>query len=201
MGYADGKYSWMGYKVQLLETGQFENGLREGKVTEFYNGCVFIEYNFHKGIDTSRTYHLYHSIDSGRCVKKQSIMNFDFKNKKELLQFFDTSGKELKRAEMELKYGHMPNDPKNTQGNWYQYLSYVYRDTVPESRIKNCDGKSELKFIKNGMIHIQKGEFRNCNFINGDIWIYDKNGLLLKIMVYKDGKYVGDKMLPENEKK
>lgn len=39
------------------------------------------------------------------------------------------------------------------------------------------------------------GEFKNCQLYNGKQYLYDKNGLLLRILIYKNGKYFGDGQL------
>lgn len=36
------------------------------------------------------------------------------------------------------------------------------------------------------------GEYRNGILWNGKHYVYDKNGLLIKIEIYKEGKYAGD---------
>ena len=41
------------------------------------------------------------------------------------------------------------------------------------------------------------GEFKDNRLMNGKWYIYDDNGILLRIAVYKDGIYVGDTQ-PEN---
>ena len=38
----------------------------------------------------------------------------------------------------------------------------------------------------------EDGEFKEGKLLNGKKYIYDKNGLLEKIGIYKEGKYVGD---------
>ncbi|MBK7309799.1 MAG: hypothetical protein IPI93_03160 [Sphingobacteriaceae bacterium] len=38
----------------------------------------------------------------------------------------------------------------------------------------------------------KEGEFKDNRFINGKAYIYDENGILTRIAVYKDGVYVGD---------
>lgn len=47
---------------------------------------------------------------------------------------------------------------------------------------------------------VTKGIFHGCEFINGEQRIYDRDGRLIQIKLYKDGKYVGDAPLPIEEK-
>ncbi|TND03180.1 MAG: MORN variant repeat-containing protein [Bacteroidetes bacterium] len=41
-----------------------------------------------------------------------------------------------------------------------------------------------------------KGVFKNWKLMDGEQYIYDPNGILIRIKAFKDGKYVGDKPLP-----
>jgi len=45
----------------------------------------------------------------------------------------------------------------------------------------------------------QKGYFRNYRLINGEWYRYDDNGILISIEIYKNGKYVGEGVLPEEK--
>ena len=42
---------------------------------------------------------------------------------------------------------------------------------------------------------LYEGEFKNCSLWNGKYYIYDKDGLLLKVEIYKNGKYFSDGQL------
>ena len=42
----------------------------------------------------------------------------------------------------------------------------------------------------------QKGLFKNYRLIDGEVYRYDDNGILLAIEIYKNGKYVGEGVLP-----
>lgn len=58
----------------------------------------------------------------------------------------------------------------------------------PETLIHNpyLDGRVNKKQID------EDGEFKDGKLWNGKKYVYDKNGLLDKIEIYKEGKYVGD---------
>lgn len=43
----------------------------------------------------------------------------------------------------------------------------------------------------------QKGMFKNYRLIDGEVYRYDDNGILQLIEIYKNGKYVGEGVLPE----
>lgn len=60
------------------------------------------------------------------------------------------------------------------------------------------DGQAKL-FNMNKQIS-KEGEFRKYRLINGKDYIYNKDGILERIAVYKDGKYVGDAPIEEKDK-
>lgn len=57
------------------------------------------------------------------------------------------------------------------------------------------NGEGYWILYKNGQITM-KGTFAKKKLIDGEERIYDNNGILIKIKLYKDGKYVGDGPLP-----
>jgi antitoxin component YwqK of YwqJK toxin-antitoxin module len=76
--------------------------------------------------------------------------------------------------------------------------------TVDPNKDKKNTGKTEM-FSGNGyakLFNLNKqiskdGVFKNYKLIEGKDYIYNKNGLLIQIAVYKSGKYVGDAPLEE----
>ncbi len=80
-----------------------------------------------------------------------------------------------------IKVNHNKN--MNTYYNWdckcYKYLSVEEQNGY--RKLYN-----ELQQLKTD------GEFKSGKLLNGKFYIYDKNGLLDKIEIYKNGKYVGD---------
>lgn len=61
------------------------------------------------------------------------------------------------------------------------------------------DGKGFWILAKNGQITF-KGTFENYKLIDGEQRIYDENGKLIQIKLFKGGKYAGDGPLPKEEK-
>lgn len=59
-----------------------------------------------------------------------------------------------------------------------------------EADVKVKDGYNKLYDDQKRLV--QDGEFKGGKLWNGKHYKYDKNGLLLKIEMYKEGKYVGD---------
>jgi antitoxin component YwqK of YwqJK toxin-antitoxin module len=68
---------------------------------------------------------------------------------------------------------------------------------VSLSGVFNGNGYAKL-FNANRQVS-KDGTFLNYKLIDGKEYIYDKNGILQKIQIYKDGKYVGDGVI-ENTK-
>lgn len=71
--------------------------------------------------------------------------------------------------------------------------------TVTSSEVKpntgTFNGEGYWILYKNGQITM-KGTFAKKKLIDGEERIYDNNGILIKIKLYKAGKYVGDGPLP-----
>ncbi len=62
------------------------------------------------------------------------------------------------------------------------------------------NGEGDWILYKNGQITM-KGSFHQKKLVNGEERIYDNNGLLRQIKLYKEGKYVGDGPLPADANK
>ncbi|CAN5198682.1 hypothetical protein BH09BAC5_BH09BAC5_20770 [soil metagenome] len=62
------------------------------------------------------------------------------------------------------------------------------------------NGEGDWILYKNGQITM-KGTFHAKKLVNGEERIYDNNGLLRQIKLYKEGKYVGDGPLPADANK
>jgi len=71
--------------------------------------------------------------------------------------------------------------------------------TVTSTEVKpntgTFNGEGYWILYKNGQITM-KGTFAKKKLIDGEERIYDNNGILIKIKLYKGGKYVGDGPLP-----
>ncbi len=56
-----------------------------------------------------------------------------------------------------------------------------------------------ILYNKNKQIS-QKGEFKDGRLYNGKIYRYNKDGILIRVEVYKNGRYIGDAPLEEELK-
>jgi antitoxin component YwqK of YwqJK toxin-antitoxin module len=62
------------------------------------------------------------------------------------------------------------------------------------------NGEGPWILYKNGQISM-KGTFHNKKLVDGEERVYDNNGLLVRIKLYKAGKFVGDGPLPADANK
>lgn len=71
---------------------------------------------------------------------------------------------------------------------------------VPPTPTPHKDFCNEYAVLYNSNQQIAKrGTFKNCKLVDGEERLYDANGLLMQIRLYRDGKYVGDSPLPTEE--
>jgi antitoxin component YwqK of YwqJK toxin-antitoxin module len=70
----------------------------------------------------------------------------------------------------------------------------------PKPNTGQFNGEGYWILYKNGQITM-KGTFAKRKLIEGEERIYDKNGILIQIKLYKGGKYVGDGPLPTDANK
>jgi antitoxin component YwqK of YwqJK toxin-antitoxin module len=76
------------------------------------------------------------------------------------------------------------------------YEKGEYRYDVYLSDYPSCRGKDGYNKLYNSQKQLWKdGEFKKCQLWNGKQYLYDKNGLLHRIIIYKEGKYRGDGQL------
>jgi hypothetical protein len=65
---------------------------------------------------------------------------------------------------------------------------------------KPFDGNGYAKLFLPGARISKDGEFKNFRLIDGKDYVYNTDGLLNKIAIYKGGKYVGDAPIEEKDK-
>jgi len=61
------------------------------------------------------------------------------------------------------------------------------------------DGNGIRKLYNKDRQLSKDGEFKNYRLINGKQFKYDENGLLIKIMIFKEGRYIGDGVITEED--
>ena len=157
-----------------------DNGLRTGTQRYYYeNGNLEMEVEIYKGVEEGTMKRYYPNGDlmevkelHNGVVKKGTIQKFKQK---------DQSEPEIERpAAVEVKHS-----VRNTEDK-------------PNLAVFKFNGRNTL-YNTNRQV-TQVGEFREGRLWNGTWKRYDKNGLLQKIEVYKEGEYIGNKPIPEDEK-
>ena len=58
-------------------------------------------------------------------------------------------------------------------------------------------GNGYYKLYNKDMQIAKDGEFKDYRFINGKMYDYDQNGLLVKIKIFKNGRYIGDGVIED----
>lgn len=157
---------------QLAQEKNFNTaGKTEGPQKYVYeNGVVELEYNTKNG------------VEEGKMVRRYP--NGDIKEEK------DFAGGAVKPGTD--KQYEMVNPEKKV-------------DLTPGLKDKNATATTDkpneaTKLVKDGYNKLynsnkqisEDGEFKGGKLLNGKKYIYDKNGLLDKIEIYKNGKYAGD---------
>lgn len=172
-----------GYKDSLIR--YYENGTvafagfytatgkENGKISYYYpNGQLEKEYNSNNGVVTGKSTDYYENGD----VKK--------------ITYFDGTGTVTNTVEKEPVHPMIkvkdPNDSKEkapaivgapkTQGVKWAPNGY--------NKVYNSDGEIS-----------QDGEFKNGALWDGKVYVYDNDGILLKVKVYKNGVYHSDGQL------
>lgn len=156
-------------KVAIEKTFN-DQGKTEGPVTHYYpNGQIEYKYETSNGVPTGKAIRYYPNGDV-----------------KEITEFSD--GKVVSQ------------EPKERVNPPYKDNSADKAKDAPEMKGETNAAQKKVRdgynktYNENGDI-LQDGEFKNGKLWNGKQYIYDEDGILLKIEIYKDGKYFADGVL------
>lgn len=86
-------------------------------------------------------------------------------------------------------------DYKSAKYNYENALKYKPHDIYAKDKIDACDSLIKMPKPKKITFH---GETKNGKYWTGKEYVYDKDGVLTKIKLYKEGKYVGDAKIEDN---
>ena len=168
---------WVGNYKQYYENGQVQHefkfnagGKREGVQTYKYeNGELAVEGNFLNGKETGTIKEFYENGDL-KAEKRYDSGNVDVAS----VKFYQPSEKIVKKLEIP------DNAPK----------VIIKPDEKPITGTFTLNGKQTL-YNKNKQV-TKDGFFKDNRFVEGKAYIYNENGILTQIAVYKSGIYVGD---------
>jgi antitoxin component YwqK of YwqJK toxin-antitoxin module len=174
---------WVGDYKLYHENGQIQhefvfnqNGKRDGQQKYFYeNGQLAVEGNFANGKEAGVIKEYYENGD----VKAEKTFNDgsvdlasikEFQPKKPLVKISDAPAENAPKVTV--KPDEKPNEAVATKGPMI------------------LNGQATL-YNKNKQI-TKDGVFKDNRLMDGKAYIYDDNGILSRIAVYKNGVYVGD---------
>lgn len=197
MYYANGKLQeegnwennrWVGSYKSYYENGQTfydfvytNSGKREGEQKYFYeNGQVMMTGVMHEGKETG--------------VWEEHYENGDIRAKK---SFNDGS---LDVENTEVYAPKQPLPPKKEESSKEPpKIADSSKEKTNEAN-KPFEGNGYAKLFLPGARLSKDGEFKNYRLIDGKDYIYNTDGILERIAVYKAGKYVGDAPIEDKDK-
>lgn len=151
----------------------------------FENGCIAQKKDF--GLDGKVIWYIYYFPEFPCGSKKEMEWNIDSNG---MLYMYNLSGDTLKKEKQFQKTQPDPHRVPYTPGGDPE-LEFKKKDTskinpLPDEYFKLYDEQKRIT---------HDGVFKNGKLWNGKHYIYDKDGILLKIEIYKNGKYFGDGQL------
>ena len=193
----EGDYYRYNKSGKLVEEGSFGKEKFKGELVRYYaNGKIAYKGNYNnEGKESGLIQYFY---ENGKVELEYTIKN-------------DVLIGELKRYYSD---GSLREEQKfDEKGNATTYKTYKQSEKTvkPEAAtsneifpptVKNPKTKG-LKFVPNGYNKIYNlseeiwmdGEFKNGQLWDGKVFDYDKDGILLKVRVFKNGKYHSDGQL------
>jgi|ERR1051326_2234031 antitoxin component YwqK of YwqJK toxin-antitoxin module len=181
---------WVGAYKSYYDNGQVfydfkynNSGKREGTQKYFYeNGQKMMEGEMHDGKEAG-TWNEYYENGDVRAKKAFNDGNLDAAN----TEVYAPKAPLPEKKEEPVATKEAPKEVDKT------------KEKVNEAQpVFTGNGYAKL-FNMNKQIS-KEGEFKNFRLMNGKDYIYNKDGILEKISVYKDGRYVGEAPIEDKDK-
>lgn len=192
---------------KLQEEGIWENNRWVGEYKSYYeNGQTFYDFKYNKtGKREGEQKYFY---DNGQVMMKGEMKdgkesgvwegyyeNGDLRDKK---VFNDGA---LDPENTEIYAPKKPLPPKKEEVGTKEPAKVVDSSKEKSNEAqKPFDGNGYAKLFLLGGRLSKDGTFKNYRLIEGKDYVYNKDGILERIAVYKDGKYVGDAPIEEKDK-
>ena len=157
---------------QMSYQSIFKNGKENGKVVYYFNnGKIDFEYTSQEGVAVGKAVRYYPNGDI-----------------REILEF-DSNGTVKNREIKEIKSAKEPDVAvKNTKD-----ISVKINNPIVKGGKFQPNGYNKVYNTDDEIW--QDGDFKDGRLFNGKVYVYDRDGILLKVKVYKDGYYHSDGQL------
>lgn len=180
---------WVGGYKSYYENGQVfydfkynTTGKREGEQKYFYdNGQVMMKGEMHDGKEAG--------------VWEEHYENGDLRAKKA----FNDGALDAENTEVYAPKQPLPPKKEEVVSKEPPKIVDSKVEKANEAQ-KPFDGNGHAKLFLPGARISKDGDFKNYRLINGKDYVYNSDGILERIAVYKDGKYVGDAPIEDKDK-
>lgn len=157
---------------QLSYESVYKNGKENGKVLYYFkNGKIDFEYYALEGVIYGKAIRYYNNGDV-----------------REILEF-DTNGTVKNRESKEIKNTKEPEIAVKNNGD----ISFKISNPIVKGGKFQPNGYNKVYNTDDEIW--QDGDFKNGRLYNGKVYVYDRDGILLKVKVYKEGYYHSDGQL------
>ncbi len=211
-GRPKGPYTTYYENGQIEEKGNWSLNKNPGKFTRYYsNGQVQQEFNFDETGKRNGEQKYFH--ENGQLMM---IGNWNGgKEDGEVKEYYDNgdlksvrvfNGGKMDAAASQFKEPTKPEvapkpepEPVKTTDNKVKTAETVQKaESIPNIGYFDGNGQHTL-YNKNRQIS-HKGVFKNGQLLDGKVYRYNRDGILVKIEVYSGGSYVGDGVITDDMK-
>lgn len=180
---------WVGAYKSYYSNGQIfydftytNTGKREGEQKYFYeNGQIMMKGEMNEGKETG--------------VWEEHYENGDLRAKK----LFNSGTLDPSNTEVYAPKQPLPIQKDESVAKGPAVMVDANTEKTNEAQ-KPFDGNGYAKLFVQGARLSKDGEFQNFRLINGKDYIYNSDGILERISVYKNGKYIGDAPIEGKDK-
>lgn len=157
--------------VKVYDAKYDESGKESGEVKHYHdNGKPQFVYTAKQGVPTGKAYRYWPNGD----VKEELVYAEDG-------SIEETSGV-IERVNPSVKVENPSSEPAK-------------KAPKPDTSIDDFEPNGYNKIRNDDLELWQEGDFKNGQLWDGRLYVYDEDGLLLKVEVYKEGKYHSDGQL------
>ena len=180
---------WTGDYKSYYDNGQIfydfkynNTGKREGEQKYYYdNGQIMMKGEMHDGKEAG--------------VWEEHYENGDLRAKKA----FNDGTLDANNTEVYAPKQPLPEKKEEPTSKEPPKIADATKEKTNAAQ-KPFDGNGYAKLFLPGARISKDGEFKSYRLINGKDYVYNTDGILERIAVYKDGKYVGDAPIEDKDK-